>query len=80
MEKKVGEVESANASLSSQLAQLSSSVSLNLAKQRENDLTECLTRRHAMAEDVFRENLEMLQRRLTDKVGVTLYAHFIPLS
>ncbi|VDM17355.1 unnamed protein product [Hydatigera taeniaeformis] len=67
VEKKLADVEATNASLSSQLVQLSSGASLSLAKQRENNLTECLTRRHAMAEDVLRENLEMAQRRIADK-------------
>ncbi|KAL5962397.1 hypothetical protein TSMEX_009851 [Taenia solium] len=67
VEKKLADVEAANASLSAQLVQLSSGASLSLAKQRENNLTECLTRRHAMAEDVLRENLEMVQRRIFDK-------------
>ncbi|VDK36778.1 unnamed protein product [Taenia asiatica] len=67
VEKKLADVEATNASLSAQLVQLSSGASLSLAKQRENNLTECLTRRHAMAEDVLRENLEMVQRRIVDK-------------
>ncbi|KAL5110564.1 hypothetical protein TcWFU_006738 [Taenia crassiceps] len=67
VEKKLADVEATNASLSAQLVQLSSGTSLSLAKQRENNLTECLTRRHAMAEDVLRENLEMAQRRIVDK-------------
>lgn len=66
------DAEATNASLSAQLVQLSSGASLSLAKQRENNLTECLTRRHAMAEDVLRENLEMAQRRIVDKVSDTL--------
>ncbi|EUB64343.1 Centrosomal protein [Echinococcus granulosus] len=67
VERKLADCEATNASLSAQLVQLSSGASLSLAKQRENNLTECLTRRHAMAEDVLRENLEMAQRKIVDK-------------
>nr|CDS34616.2 cation efflux protein: zinc transporter [Hymenolepis microstoma] len=42
-------------------------LALNLAKQRENNLTECLNRRHAMAEEVLKENLEISQRKIANK-------------
>ncbi|KAM7537604.1 hypothetical protein Aperf_G00000071414 [Anoplocephala perfoliata] len=64
---KLADLEAKNASLSSELIQLSSGVSLNLAKQRENNLTECLNRRHAMAEEVLQENLEISNRRIANK-------------
>lgn len=60
-------MEAKNDSLSSELVKLSNGVSLNLAKQRENNLTECLNRRHAMAEEVLQENLEISQRRIANK-------------
>lgn len=40
---------------------------MNLARQRENNLTECLNRRHALAEEVLQENLEISQRRIANK-------------
>ncbi|VDN98943.1 unnamed protein product [Rodentolepis nana] len=64
---KLADLEAKNASLSSELIQLSNGFSLNLAKQRENNLTECLNRRHAMAEEVLQENLEISQRKIANK-------------
>ncbi|VUZ56257.1 unnamed protein product, partial [Hymenolepis diminuta] len=64
---KVADLKAKNESLSSELVKLSNGVSLNLAKQRENNLTECLNRRHAMAEEVLQENLEISQRKIANK-------------
>lgn len=63
----MADLEAKNASLSSELIRLSNGVSLNLAKQRENNLIECLNRRHAMAEEVLQENLEISNRRIANK-------------
>ncbi len=78
LEEKLAEVEATNASLSAELVQLSTGASLSLAKQRETNLAECLARRHAMAEDVLRENLEIAQRRIVDKVCDFLLIIFSP--
>uniref|UniRef100_A0A5K3ENZ0 DUF5741 domain-containing protein n=1 Tax=Mesocestoides corti TaxID=53468 RepID=A0A5K3ENZ0_MESCO len=67
VDKKLADMEATNASLSAELVQLSSGTSLSLAKQRENNLADCLARRHAMAEDVLREDLDIANRRIADK-------------
>ncbi len=69
-ETRAADAEATNASLSAQLVQLTQGAAAHAARLREDQLSQTLSRRFALQQDVVRENLEAVQARLRDRVSL----------